>query len=146
MLEALGNLGEFVGGLVFGEPGPHRTVIYLCCAVLAAVLLFRPIPTRPLAISLVAMIPLPFLASLSGWVLREVGRQPWVVYEQLTIDQALSPIGIDKMIVSAVGFLGVLLVLTIVDLVLIARFIRRGPDSTDLGGDAASPKPVSQYI
>jgi cytochrome d ubiquinol oxidase subunit I len=45
---------------------------------------------------LMACAPLPWVATLSGWVVAEVGRQPWVVYGQLlTADAglALAPAG-----------------------------------------------------
>jgi cytochrome d ubiquinol oxidase subunit I len=33
-------------------------------------------------------LPLPWLATLAGWTIAEVGRQPWVIYEQLTTASA----------------------------------------------------------
>ena len=35
--------------------------------------------------------PLPFIATLSGWVTAEVGRQPWVVYGVLRTADAMTP-------------------------------------------------------
>jgi cytochrome d ubiquinol oxidase subunit I len=41
---------------------------------------------------LVACAPLPWVATLSGWIVAEVGRQPWVVYGRLTTaEAAMSP-------------------------------------------------------
>src|SRR5256886_1419183 len=39
----------------------------------------------------VAAIALPFAAALAGWVLTELGRQPWIVYGLLQTSQAASP-------------------------------------------------------
>ena len=39
----------------------------------------------------VLTIPLPYLAALSGWVLSEVGRQPWIVWGLLKTADANSP-------------------------------------------------------
>ncbi|MFC4120370.1 cytochrome ubiquinol oxidase subunit I [Nonomuraea zeae] len=36
-------------------------------------------------------IPLPFLAVLSGWIFREVGRQPWAVYGRIKVADAITP-------------------------------------------------------
>ena len=44
----------------------------------------------PLAYLMTALIPFPFIASIGGWVFREVGRQPWLVYGQLTVKDAIS--------------------------------------------------------
>lgn len=51
---------------------------------------------RRTVVWLMACAPLPWVATLSGWVVAEVGRQPWVVYGQLlTADagMALAPAG-----------------------------------------------------
>ena len=52
----------------------------------------RPWPLRLLCICL----PLPWLATLAGWTVAEVGRQPWVIYEQMTTATAatLAPISV----------------------------------------------------
>ena len=41
---------------------------------------------------LMACLPLPWIATLSGWVVAEVGRQPWVVYGQFMTAQAAAPL------------------------------------------------------
>lgn len=41
---------------------------------------------------LMACLPLPWIATLSGWVVAEVGRQPWVVQGQLLTAQAATPL------------------------------------------------------
>jgi cytochrome bd ubiquinol oxidase subunit I len=40
---------------------------------------------------LMAAAPLPWIATLAGWVVAEMGRQPWVVYGQLLTAQAAMP-------------------------------------------------------
>ncbi|MCK2218938.1 cytochrome ubiquinol oxidase subunit I [Actinomadura sp. ATCC 31491] len=90
--------------------------------------------THPL---LIAMTPLPFVLAIAGWVAREVGRQPWMIWGRLTVADALSP-GLTPGMVAAslAGFAGVLGLLAVVDYVLIARVIRRGPRDLDLGAGA----------
>ena len=41
-------------------------------------------------------LPLPWLATLAGWTVAEVGRQPWVIYEQMTTATAatLAPVSV----------------------------------------------------
>ena len=36
-------------------------------------------------------IPLGFIATETGWMTREIGRQPWVIYNIMRVDEALSP-------------------------------------------------------
>jgi cytochrome d ubiquinol oxidase subunit I len=135
-------LGEFVGGLLFLEPGPYRWQIYTGCVVLVAVLLGygHRLPAR-LGYVLVAVIPLPFAASLAGWLVREVGRQPWIVYDELTVEQALSPVGAGALLASSIAFFAIFLALAVSNWVLIARFAARGPAGTQLG--APEPPPAA---
>jgi cytochrome bd ubiquinol oxidase subunit I len=88
---------------------------------------------------LMVIAPLPFLAATFGWLARETGRQPWLIYGKLTVADALSPGLTSGMItVSLVGFAGVLGLLAVVDYVLIARTVRRGPAAVTLGADGPS--------
>lgn len=85
---------------------------------------------------LMLITPLPFLAAIFGWLAREVGRQPWLVYGRLTIADAMSP-GLTRGMItlSFVGFVGVLGLLAVVDYLLIVRTVRRGPAAVTLGVD-----------
>jgi cytochrome d ubiquinol oxidase subunit I len=82
-------------------------------------------------------IPLPFIAAIGGWVVREVGRQPWLVYGLLRTEDALSPVSAGAMLASFIAFTGVFAVLAVADWLLIARIARRGPEPE------SAPEPVS---
>ncbi|MDX3233121.1 cytochrome ubiquinol oxidase subunit I [Streptomyces sp. ME19-01-6] len=103
--------------------------------LIAAFLLWkdRLVRWRPLAYLMTAMIPLPFIASVGGWVVREVGRQPWLVYGQLRVEDALSHVGRASLAVSCAVFITVFVALAAVNWTLIARFARRDPDAIQLG-------------
>ncbi|MFF8657385.1 cytochrome ubiquinol oxidase subunit I [Streptomyces huasconensis] len=88
---------------------------------------------------LVVMVPFPFIASVGGWVVRELGRQPWIVYGELTVEDALSHVGRTSLLVSCVLFIAVFLALAVTNWTLITRFALRGPDATQLG--ATEPLP-----
>ncbi|MBB5938440.1 cytochrome ubiquinol oxidase subunit I [Streptomyces zagrosensis] len=97
---------------------------------------------RPLAYLMTAMIPLPFIASAGGWVFREVGRQPWLVYGELTVNDALSHVSRTSLVVSCTAFITVFVALAAVNWSLIARFARRGPHATQLGATEPLPHDV----
>ncbi|MRH90256.1 cytochrome ubiquinol oxidase subunit I [Nocardia sp. SYP-A9097] len=129
-------LAKYVGSLLYGTPGPNEGIIYLASLafVVALLALGKRIADQPWAAwSLVAIIPLPFIASIGGWVFRETGRQPWLVYGELTVDQAVSHVSVASMWASCTAFIGVFVALAITNWLLIARFARRGPDATQLG-------------
>lgn len=103
--------------------------------IIAVILLWknRLIRWRPFAYLMTAMIPLPFIASVGGWVVREVGRQPWIVYGQLKVEDALSSVSRASLAVSCTVFIGIFLALAMTNWTLITRFALRGPDATQLG-------------
>ncbi|MFG3258502.1 cytochrome ubiquinol oxidase subunit I [Streptomyces sp. NPDC048172] len=111
---------------------------------LAVILLWkdRLVRWRPLAWLMTAMIPFPFLASVGGWVVREVGRQPWLVYGELTVDDAVSHVSTTAFAVSCTVFLAVFVALAAVNWTLITRFVRRGPDAVQLGATDPLPLPL----
>ena len=50
-------------------------------------------------------IILPYIANSSGWILTEIGRQPWVVYGYLKTENAISPnVSIGMVLTSLIGF------------------------------------------
>jgi cytochrome d ubiquinol oxidase subunit I len=83
-------------------------------AALAAVFLFtrwrkRRLPRSPWFMrALVAAGPLSVVALISGWVTTEVGRQPWVVYEVMRTEQAVTgaggiPVGYATLVIVYLG-------------------------------------------
>ncbi|BBO91187.1 cytochrome ubiquinol oxidase subunit I [Desulfosarcina ovata] len=74
-------------------------------------------------------IPLPYLAMEMGWVLAEVGRQPWIVYGLLKTAAAASPIAEAQVMTTLVGFILVYGLLGIAGFYLIANFAGKGPQT-----------------
>ena len=82
----------------------------------------------------VAAIPLPYMAALAGWVLSEVGRQPWIVWGLLKTVDANSPSVSTATIATSLGTFVVLYgALLVVDVVLMRRYARVDPP--DVGGE-----------
>ena len=77
---------------------------------------------------------LPFLATTGGWVVAEIGRQPWIVQGLLKTQDAVSPNLTPGMVLfSLIGYILIYAVLIVVDVNLLARFAKEGPDATDRG-------------
>ncbi|MCM2357476.1 MAG: cytochrome ubiquinol oxidase subunit I [Geobacteraceae bacterium] len=92
---------------------------------------------------LVWSIPLPYIANQLGWIVAEVGRQPWIVYGVLKTSDAVSKsITTGQVLGSLIGFVLLYAVLGAVDIYLLAKFARKGPDD-DL---SAIIKPTFQHI
>ena len=72
---------------------------------------------------------LPYLANIFGWLLTEMGRQPWVVYGKLRTSDAVSPnLTAGMVLTSLIGFTLVYGALMVADVYLLAKAARSGPD------------------
>ncbi len=111
------------------------TLVFLVAAVGAFLYRRRTLETaRWYHWAAVATIPLPFLAGLAGWLLTEVGRQPWIVQGLLRTSEAASPsVGTATIAVSLGVFAGLYGLLAVVDFVLMRRYARLDPP--EVGGD-----------
>jgi cytochrome d ubiquinol oxidase subunit I len=96
----------------------------------------------PLYLLLVAM-PLPFVAAILGWLFREIGRQPFVVYGLLRTEDAVTGTSGAVMLSSFVGFTVLLLGLAVADWALLARVAHRGTADPALGRRPDEPLPAS---
>jgi cytochrome d ubiquinol oxidase subunit I len=88
-----------------------------------------------------AAIALPYIAATAGWILTEMGRQPWIVQGLLLTSKASSPnVSTTWLGISLGVFVALYITLGIVDLVLMRRYARPGGQapSEDMPGPAVS--------
>lgn len=76
-------------------------------------------------------IPLPWIASECGWIVAEYGRQPWVISEVLPTFLGVSSISLSKVIISLIGFIIIYTLLLIVELYLMFKYAKLGPEVTE---------------
>lgn len=73
------------------------------------------------------MIPLAYLASQAGWIVAEVGRQPWVIQDILPTYAAVSSIGTGAVQVTFFLFFAIFTTLLIAELKIMFKQINNGP-------------------
>ncbi|MCW7753170.1 cytochrome ubiquinol oxidase subunit I [Desulfobotulus sp. H1] len=73
-------------------------------------------------------IPLPYIATQAGWLVTEVGRQPWIVYGLMKTSDAVSPISTGQVATSLVAFIVVYGLLGLAGFTMIAKKAMKGPD------------------
>jgi len=88
----------------------------------------RLLEQRKLLIAWVLCIPLPYVAVEAGWIVREVGRQPWVVYGLLRTQDAVSTVAASSVTFSMAMFFAFYVVLLGTFFVLARAWLRAGPD------------------
>jgi cytochrome d ubiquinol oxidase subunit I len=81
-------------------------------------------------------IAFPYIAATAGWILTEMGRQPWIVQGLLLTDKANSPaVSTTWLGISLAFFIGLYLLLGVVDFVLMRRYAKPG---------GAPPQPTTE--
>ena len=81
---------------------------------------------------LLPAVLLPYLANTTGWLLTEVGRQPWIVFGLLQTADAASPaVTGDMVLFSLVLFTVLYGVLMLVDIYLLVKFARAGTTNAE---------------
>ncbi len=77
-----------------------------------------------------------FVAVISGWIVAEVGRQPWVITGVMRTAQGVSPVGAGQVSASLIGFLIVYAIIFSVGVLYIIRLMAEGPVA---GADEPTP-------
>ena len=75
----------------------------------------------------VLSIPLVYLASEAGWVVAEVGRQPWVIQDLMPTMAAVSRIDASSVIITFWLFAALFTILLVAELKIMTRQIKLGP-------------------
>jgi len=73
-------------------------------------------------------LPLPWLAAELGWIVAENGRQPWAIEGVLPTALGVSSVSAGQVLFSLIGFVTFYTALAVVDVVLMLKYTRRGPD------------------
>jgi len=83
---------------------------------------------------LVLILPIPYLCNSFGWILTEIGRQPWLVHGVLKLSEGVSTSGAVTAMTVALslgGFIALYGILAVFDVFLMVRFIKEGLHSLD---------------
>ena len=113
-------IGLGLWGLVlWARGGPERSRAYLLAATV--------------------MGPAGFVAVICGWIVAEVGRQPYLVYGLLRTADAVAPLKAGQVSASLLGFLVVYATVFSAGALYILRLIVEGPDSGETGGPSGPP-------
>ena len=106
--------------------------MFIAIAALAALLLFtkRLDGAKPVLWLLMLAMPFPYIANEAGWVVSEVGRQPWIVYGLMRTSAGISTnVSVGETVFTLIGFAGMYFLLGFLFLFLTLREIGHGPDA-----------------
>lgn len=96
---------------------------------LYVVLYFEKIMSSPtLKKIMFFMIPLPYIAIITGWMVAEMGRQPWIIYNMMKVSEGISNVPVSQVWFSIILLISFYVLLFIMDYYLSIKTIRRGFD------------------
>ncbi|BDI28614.1 cytochrome ubiquinol oxidase subunit I [Capsulimonas corticalis] len=117
--------------------------IFIAIMGLSALLLWRGRleKTRAMMWILMLAFPFPYIATTAGWMVAELGRQPWLIYGlQRTMHGTSPTVVAGNVAFTTLGFMGLYLGMGILFLYLIGKELAKGPqpqqgaDLTGAGG------------
>ena len=73
-------------------------------------------------------IPLAYIASQAGWIVAEVGRQPWTIQDMLPVEAAISKLETGSVQTTFFIFLIMFTVLLIAEIGIMLKAIKHGPE------------------
>ncbi|MDA3820738.1 MAG: cytochrome ubiquinol oxidase subunit I [Candidatus Delongbacteria bacterium] len=96
---------------------------------------------KPLFILGIAAIPMVFITSEAGWIVVEVGRQPWVVQDLMPVSAGVTNISANSVQITFWIFAVIFTALLIAELNIMFRAIKKGPAKSQVeskNGEAKS--------
>ncbi len=94
---------------------------------------FKKHNNRLFLLACIVAIPFPWIAIEAGWVLAEIGRQPWAVDGVLPTFMGASSLTKSQIWLTIIGFTLAYAVLAVIEIKLMVRTINKGPYEAKLG-------------
>lgn len=91
--------------------------------------------------ALLLLLPLPWIANFLGWIVTEMGRQPFMVYGLLTVEEGVSGNTVGEVLAGLIGLWVVYLALIGLDIFLLTVTARAGVHHVPEAQIAAAPAP-----
>ena len=90
---------------------------------------------RWLLVAGVALLPLAYIASEAGWMVAEMGRQPWTIQDMLPTWAAVSDIRAGSVALTFFLFLFLFTTMLAVEINILCKQIKKGPEHTTTEND-----------
>jgi len=72
------------------------------------------------------MIPLPYIAIITGWMVTEMGRQPWIIYNMMRVSEGISSVPVAQVWFSIILLVVFYVILFFMDYYLSIKAIKKG--------------------
>ena len=72
------------------------------------------------------LVPLPYIAIIAGWMVTEMGRQPWIIYGYMQVSEGISDVPVNQIWFSVISITVFYALLFVMDYVLTITRIKQG--------------------
>ena len=72
------------------------------------------------------LVPLPYIAIMTGWMVTEMGRQPWIIYNIMTVSEGISDVPVSQIWFSLISITVFYAILLVMDYILTITRIKKG--------------------
>jgi cytochrome d ubiquinol oxidase subunit I len=105
-------------------------LIILFFAILLFISYKKDITTLPAwhYILAIALVPCAYIASESGWLVAEFGRQPWTIQDMLPVGASVSAVGANSVALTFFIFLALFTTMLAVEINIMLKQIKKGPE------------------
>ncbi|MGI6223358.1 MAG: cytochrome ubiquinol oxidase subunit I [Prevotella sp.] len=76
----------------------------------------------------IILVPLAYIASESGWIVAEMGRQPWTIQDMLPTWAAISNVQSGSVALTFFVFLALFTTMLVVEIAILLKQIKKGPE------------------
>ncbi|MGQ5708383.1 cytochrome ubiquinol oxidase subunit I [Lactobacillus sp. PSON] len=115
-------------GLIMTRKGHESLYKHRWCLWIIAILTFAP-----------------FIMNTCGWLITELGRQPWTVYGIFTTAQSVSPnVSVASLLTSNIVYFCLFLSLAIILIALIVRYLHNDPEELWMAEDSKNTDPFAK--
>ena len=108
--------------------GLGGALLLLMCVVLWAEYKKRLTSMTWLQWAALLSIPLVYVAGQAGWIVAEVGRQPWVIEGLLPVKAAVSSVSVAAVQTTFFIFVAIFTLFLVIELRILTNAIKKGPE------------------
>lgn len=104
-------------------------ILFGLVALISCFQIKADMPNKLLLKILNICVPLPYITIALGWLVAEMGRQPWIVYNLMRTSDGASQVPSGNVLVSLIAFIVVYSVLGVIDIYLLHKYSHKDPDA-----------------
>lgn len=131
--EASGGL-ENVVRIAFGVMVTFGT-IFIVIALYTIVFFKKYLNSKTLQKIFIWLVPLPYIAISAGWMVTEMGRQPYIIYNIMEVSEGISDVPVSQIWFSLISLTVMYAILFFMDYVLTITRIKKGIIDNVVGDD-----------